>query len=80
MAEFKLKEGYGYIFKNENKTEEKQPDATGEINIDGKVRNMAIWYNKDKSKKHIMTFKVSEKQQKGFQSQPTNEVDDDLPF
>jgi hypothetical protein len=39
------------IFKNNKKTEEKQPDYTGSINVEGKEYSVSLWIKEGKAGK-----------------------------
>ena len=74
------KQNSGAIFKNDKKTNEKQPDYKGKVNVNGKDMEIALWLKE--SSKGLMYFScvfsepyVNE-QPKQIYSQPK----DDLPF
>jgi hypothetical protein len=41
------------IFKKENKTNEKQPDYTGTLNVEGKEYSVSLWIKEGKSGKFL---------------------------
>ena len=47
----KLKDNSVIIFKNDKKNGEKQPDYKGQINVDGKLLDIALWVRQGKSSK-----------------------------
>ena len=51
MTDFKHKENSGAIFKNDKKTEDKHPDYTGTINVDGKEKQISLWIKEGKKGK-----------------------------
>jgi hypothetical protein len=44
-----MKDGFGSLHKVENKKNEKQPDYTGGLQIDGKVYEIASWIHANKA-------------------------------
>lgn len=83
----------GSLFKNEKKINEKQPDYTGEANIDGKVKRLAGWINKTSTGKTYLNIKIEEPQKRDQQETPPSQntsidvnnidpdkIDDVLPF
>ena len=55
----------GALFKNQNKTQDKQPDYTGEYTTqDGQKRRIAAWIRESKSGKTYMSLKFSDMQAK----------------
>lgn len=69
-------ENSGVLFKNTNKKEDKQPDYTGNILIEGKEMRLAGWIKQGK-KGTFLSIKVSEQTEKKEQAQSSN---DDMPF
>lgn len=45
------KDNSGVLFKNANKTSDKQPDYTGTVTVNGKELRIAAWENESKDKK-----------------------------
>jgi len=75
----------GYLFKKENKEDEKQPDLTGTINVNGKEYWISGWKNVSKVGTSYLKLAVREKEEQTRQvSQPTRkskpEFDDPLDF
>ena len=75
---YEVKEKGGSMFPNDKKGNDKAPDMTGNVKIDGKIWNVAGWKTKSKQGKAYLSLKVSEPQDSnGSQAQTS---DDDLPF
>jgi uncharacterized protein (DUF736 family) len=87
MANYELKPSQGSIFKNEKKTQEKQPDYNGEIKTpSGELLKISMWVKTANSGKKyfscsIQTPMINTPPQK---TQPVSENNsepvDDLPF
>ena len=58
---FEIKPNTGYLFHNNNKQTEKHPDIRGELNIDGKIYNVAGWKKIAKSKSEFWSLSIKEK-------------------
>ena len=63
MGKINLSEGQFILSANESKSNEKQPDFTGEIMIDGVLKNIAGWKKEGKTGMFI-SGKYSEKRPK----------------
>ena len=72
---YEHKENKGSLFKNDKKEEEKQPDFTGQANVDGTLYNVSAWINESKAgKKYFgLSFSIPNKKSEQFK-------DDDLAF
>ena len=72
---YEHKENKGSLFKNDKKEEEKQPDFTGQANVDGTLYNVSAWINESKNgKKYFgMSFSIPKEKSENYK-------DDDLPF
>jgi uncharacterized protein (DUF736 family) len=68
MAKFVQKQDSGSLFKNDKKTQEKQPDFTGTIDVGGNVMRIAAW-KKTGKKGTFLSLKVSD-----FQDAPDKPV------
>jgi hypothetical protein len=84
MAEFD-NTNRGSLFKNDKKTEEKHPDMSGSINIDGVEYWISGWKKRSKADVGFISLSVRPKEQTRQSSQPTqkakaDDFDDDLPF
>ena len=74
---FVQKEGHGALFLNEKKVEDKQPDYTGTITIEGKQRPISAWIKVSKSGAKYISVSVSEPFQKKEEKKPQEvRVDD----
>jgi hypothetical protein len=74
----------GSLFKNDKKTEEKHPDMSGSINIDGTEYWISGWRKKSKADVGFISLSVRPKEQTRESSQPTKKAKaddwDDLAF
>lgn len=74
----------GSLFKNEKKTEEKHPDMSGSININGTDYWISGWKKQSKAGTGFISLSVRPKEQIRQSSQPTNKAKaqdfDDLDF
>ena len=74
----------GSLFKNDKKTEEKHPDLSGSINIDGTEYWISGWSKVSKGGQKFISLSVRQKQEQTRQSsQPTRkakEEDSDIPW
>jgi len=77
-----IKVNTGAIFKNDKKTNPKQPDYRGKVNVNGKEMEVALWLKE--SSKGMKYFSCSFSQPKMDESPKpvhTQIIDeDDLPF
>ncbi len=75
-----LENNSGVIFKNAKKPEgSKQPDYRGEINVDGAIKEVALWVRESKDGKKYFSVKVSEPYRPPVDA--VGEADEtDLPF
>ena len=87
---YEIKENSGSIFKNEHKTEDKHPNYKGKINVDGTIKEIALWLteSKDGTKKYF-SVKIQDEYIKPESTEKHNSEtgsdekelpDDDLPF
>ena len=83
MAEFDST-NRGSLFKNDKKTEEKHPDMSGSINIDGTEYWISGWKKQSKAGTGFISLSVRPKEQVRQSSQPTRKAKaqdfDDLDF
>ncbi len=49
------KEGRVTIFKNEYRTDDKQPEYRGGLMLDGKIYDMSLWVNQDRNGKKFFS-------------------------
>jgi uncharacterized protein (DUF736 family) len=71
------KENTGVLFKNNKKTDDKQPDYTGNILVGTKEMRLAAWIKEGKNGK-FMSIKLSEQNSKQETSSAND--GDDMPF
>lgn len=72
----------GVLFKNDKDGNEKRPDYTGEINVDGKDLRLAAWIKTSAKGTKFLSLRVSEKEERR-ESQPAQGDDfgdNDVPF
>lgn len=81
----------GVLFRNDNKTEDRDPDYRGNINVSGQEFWLDAWINTAKtSGKKFMALRLKPKMAREHQGAPDNpparqapqreELDDDIPF
>lgn len=74
----------GSLFKNDKKTEDKHPDMSGSINIDGTEYWISGWKKQSKAGTGFISLSVRPKEQTRQSSQPTAKAKDvdfsDLDF
>jgi uncharacterized protein (DUF736 family) len=75
----------GAIFKNEQKSSDKQPDYKGKINVDGVEKQISLWVTTSKEGKKFFSVQISEPYQPQQQAPSggltVSDVEkDDLPF
>ena len=68
----------GAIFKNDKKTNEKQPDYKGKVNVNGKEMEIALWVKTSSAGNTYFSASFSEPYV-APQTQPVV-TNDDLPF
>ena len=70
----------GAIFKNDKKTNEKQPDYRGKVNVNGKEMEVALWVKQGKNGS-FFSASFSEPYVPQDERKPIGDsIDDDLPF
>jgi uncharacterized protein (DUF736 family) len=74
----------GSLFKNDKKTEEKHPDLSGSINIEGTEYWISGWSKTSKGGQKFLSLSVRQKQEQTRQSsEPTRAAkkeDEDIPW
>ena len=80
MDKKQQKDNSGVAFVNDYKKEERHPDMKGRALIDGKNKDVAIWYNKTKDGKTYLSFKYSEPYEPSELPKEIKSTPDDLPF
>jgi uncharacterized protein (DUF736 family) len=73
MAEFDST-NRGSLFKNDKKTEEKHPDMSGSINIDGVEYWISGWKKQSKQGANFISLSVRPKEPVRQSSQPTTKA------
>jgi hypothetical protein len=90
---YEHKENSGSIFPNQKKTSDNQPDFKGQVNVEGKLFDIAIWnkgkfqsikisppFKKDETKAGAYTEQVKKQQFIDTHSEFRVDSHDDLPF
>lgn len=74
----------GSLFKNDKKTEEKHPDLSGSINIEGTEYWISGWSKVSKGGQKFLSLSVRQKQEQTRQSsqptRPSKQEDEDIPW
>lgn len=78
MAKFEHKENTGSVFTNDKKGNEKAPDLKGQVNVGGKLYDVAMWV-KEGNKGKYYSMKVDEPRQRPEPGIGKNEIEN-LPF
>lgn len=60
----------GRLFKNDRKTEERQPDLTGDINISGVDYFLSAWKKTSKTGKNYLSISIGNKKEVQPSQQP----------
>lgn len=77
---FEHKENTGSLFKNDKKEKDSQPDYKGKANIDGVMKDVAVWVKEGSNGKYFsMSFKPEWKPDSKPESNPF-ESNEPLPF
>ena len=76
------KNNTGAIFKNDKKTNEKQPDYRGKVNVNGKEMEIALWLKESSKGTKYFSCSFSEPYVKETPKQVHTQIieKDDLPF
>ena len=79
---YEHKPNTGTIFKNTFKENSNQPDYKGEINVDGTLKEVALWIKDGKNGKFFSVQVQAPYQKPGAQPQQqvTNTTEEDIPF
>jgi uncharacterized protein (DUF736 family) len=88
MAEYEIREGATNVFMNRDKKEDKHPDFKGQVLIDGKLKDVALWTRETRNGERFYGCKISDgkpREKKPYQpQQPAEKVDfkpdDGIPF
>jgi len=71
----------GAIFKNDKKTNEKQPDYRGKVNVNGKEMEVALWVKQGKAGSFFSASFSEPYVASTEERRPVGDsIDDDLPF
>ena len=71
----------GVLFKNVKKEKESQPDYRGELNVDGKQKEIAAWIKMSRTGTKFLSIKVSELYKMTERPRQEQRVNiDDVPF
>lgn len=72
----------GVLFKNDDKDDERSPDYTGSLNVDGAEFFLDAWIKEAKSGRKFLSVRVKPKQQRQPPQRraPTSRNDDEPPF
>jgi len=79
MGEYQKKDDSAFLFRNQNKNKEVQPDYTGWIKVGGKERRLAAWVKDMKDGSKALSISVSDKQPPKGEAAGGSKVDD-IPF
>lgn len=73
----------GVLFRNDKRGNEKAPEYTGNINVDGVEKRIAAWIKESKAGKKFFSIKVSDPIVAGenkSQTKSEDPVDEEPPF
>ncbi len=80
---FELRENQGSFFKEKNKTNEKAPDYTGELNVEGVMYRLAGWIKVARSGEKWVSLSVELPREKDSHTEKREDGargGDDVPF
>lgn len=92
MAEYEIKEGITNAFMNRDKKEDKHPDFKGQVLVDGKLKDLALWTRETRGGERFYGVKITEgkprekkpypPKQNSLEQEPGMKVhlDDEIPF
>jgi uncharacterized protein (DUF736 family) len=80
MAEYEQKDMTASLFPNDKGDNEKRPDMTGSMTMDGTKYSLSAWKNESKAGKQYLSIKVSEWQERPAANGATQAMDDEIPF
>ena len=61
MGQFEQRDNEGVLFENRNKKSDKSPSHTGNVKIDGKEYQLAVWEKTSEKGLKLLSIKVSDK-------------------
>jgi len=79
MGEYQKKNDTAFLFRNQNKTKDNQPDYTGWVKVDDRERRLAAWVKDMKDGSKALSISISDKQPPKGGSGGGSKVDD-IPF
>ena len=79
---YEQKPGQFVLFKNDKDGNEKRPDYTGSINLDGNDYQLSAWIKTSKSNTKFMSLSVQPKKAPVSAPEPAlvDDFDDEVPF
>lgn len=78
---YEMRPGKGSLFRNENRTEEKQPNAKGMIMLpNGEVRWISAWTGVTRAGEKWQSLSIGDLVQGGQPQPAVVQSDDDIPF
>ena len=92
MAEYEIKEGITNAFMNRDKKEDKHPDFKGQVLVDGKLKDLALWTRETRGGERYYGVKIAEgkprekkpyppkPQEKHTEAQLADQLSDEIPF
>lgn len=70
----------GVLFKNNKRTEDRQPQYTGNVQVEGREYWLSAWVKESKQGNKFFSLSLTPKDQKVVQSAPQDVSDDEIPF
>ena len=92
MAEYEVREGATNVFMNRDKKEDKHPDFRGQVLVDGKLKDIALWTREIRGGERYYGVKITEgkpREKKVSQPEPSRQsreeiiaeqLNDEIPF
>ena len=77
---YKDKNNCGTVWKNSNKSNDKQPDFSGVAKVDGKMYRVVIWNNGKNLSIKLSDENEMKKYSKKSEPKSVEEMEDDVPF
>lgn len=77
---YKDKNNCGTVWKNSNKSNDKQPDFSGVAKVDGKMYRVVIWNNGKSLSIKLSDENEMKKYSKKSEPKSVEEMEDDVPF
>tara|TARA_X000001382_G_scaffold15843_1_gene10060 strand:+ start:695 stop:943 length:249 start_codon:yes stop_codon:yes gene_type:complete len=80
-SEYQKKDDTAFLFRNQNKSKDNQPDYTGWVKYDGSERRLAAWVKDMKDGSKALSISISDKQPpKEGGSRGSGNDNNDIPF